>query len=432
MKYLLRRVALLPLQPVPWSAAVKMLRSVRLLPAKTKASSHPPKRVLVVNFTDFVGDTVMMMPLLDRLHEAIPDAKIDVVTSPAMASFVSRIPYLDKVYGARIPSSRIPIWRFYVRLFELLRFAHKTLQSESYDLCLIPRWGIDLNMSVYLGTMTSAPDLAGHDSDEEAAAQNPFRGSRRFLTCVSRGGAGLPEAVRELRLLQACGIVETIDAEAEKTKPIGALMCMAADGGLADLRMRLKIGDAPYMVLAPGASHPSRCWPPERFAAVGAEIQRRHGMQILIVGGPAESSIGSAIEREASGAARSLTGQTSLSETVTLVSGAALLLANDSGPAHIGAGLGVPTVVLNAYPSNSTGFVVNFLKRVHPVGPSVRVLQPENNSVGCADRCIAPTAHCILGLGIETVLDEIEELLVASGLYPGPQVHNEMKSLLPS
>jgi ADP-heptose:LPS heptosyltransferase len=398
-----------PLRPGPWGTAVKALRFAGLVPPKVKNPSHPPNRILVVNPTVFVGDTVMMMPLLDCLHEALPDAKIEVVTSASMASFVKRIPYLHDVYGLDIPASGIPIWKYYVRLYGLLRFAQVSLRNKAYDLCLVPRWGIDSNMSVYLGTMTSAPYLSGHDPDEEIGGQNPFERTWRLLTSVSHGGAGLPEAVRELRLLLASGVIDTLDVEAEKIRPIAALLKISAAISLKDLKAKMKIEDAPYVVLAPGASHPSRCWPPERFAAVADYIQGRLGLQILIVGGTADEPGGKEIERRLGNRVRSLIGKTSLAETVTLLSGSTLLLANDSGPAHIGSGLGIPTIVLNAYPSTSTQQLVNFLMRVHPLGPRVRVLQPEKNLSGCDDRCAAPTAHCILGLKVESVLREIED-----------------------
>jgi ADP-heptose:LPS heptosyltransferase len=138
-------------------------------------------------------------------------------------------------------------------------------------------------------------------------------------------------------------------------------------------------------------------------------IHRQFGLQILIVGGAADEPSGKEIERRGGNWVRNLIGKTSLAETVTLLSGSTLLLANDSGPAHVGGGLGIPTIVLNAYPSTSTQQRVNFLMRVHPVGPRVRVLQPEKNLSGCDDRCIAAIAHCILGLKVESVLREIED-----------------------
>ena len=408
MKHLLRRGILFPLRGGPWSTVVKVMRFAGIVPAKVKRINNPPNRVLVINPTVFIGDTVMMMPLLDRLNEALPDLEIEVVTSAQMASFVKQIPYLHEVYGLNIPSSSIPIWKYYVRLYFILRFVRSVLRDKQYDLCLIPRWGIDLNMSVYLGTMTSAPYLVGHDADEEIGGQNPLEGTRHLLTSISHGGAGLPEAVRELRLLTACGIVDTLNVEEEKARPIAALLKIARADSLKDIKLRLNIEDSRYVILAPGASNPSRRWPSERFAAVADYIDRRLGLQVLIIGGSMDESLGREIEHRSETRVRSLIGKLSLAETVTLLSGSTLVLANDSGPAHIGGGLGIPTVVLNAYPSTSTQQLVNFLMRVHPLGPRVRVLQPETALSGCDDRCTAPTAHCILGIKVESVLREIE------------------------
>lgn len=95
--------------------------------------------------------------------------------------------------------------------------------------------------------------------------------------------------------------------------------------------------DLPYVVIHPFASQPDKTWPAERFVAVARQLQAA-GLQPMIVAGPAEDISPFAqfqVFRNAP-----------LAEVKNLMSGAALFVGNDSGPAHIAAAFGVPVVVL--------------------------------------------------------------------------------------
>jgi heptosyltransferase-3 len=413
MKSLVRRIALFPLQTKLLKPVLTLLRLARMLPPRTRELIDPPQRVLVVNITDFVGDTVMMLPLLDRLHAIMPSATVDVVTSASMAAFMRQIPYLGNVHGIETRGSRLPIWSVYRKLALMIHFVRSEVYDISYDMCLLPRWGKDDSMSIYLASMTSALRIMGHDPDDETDRQNPFPGSRGLLTCVSTGGGGLPEAIRELRLLEKCGLVGALDLVAEEKQPIGALLQIAGRVSLPKLKFRHELDEVPYVLMAPGASHPARRWPPERFAETAIELHARFGMPILMIGGAGDAAIGELIEQLADKSVRSLIGGTNLTETVAIIKGAKLLIANDSGPAHIGAGLGIPTVVLSVCPLDCESEHANSPLRVRPIGPVVRVLRPEKSADGCDGRCLASAAHCILGLQVEAVLRQAEALLSA-------------------
>ncbi len=411
MKYLCKCLLLLPLRPTSYQALLWLLRRLRMLPLKVESPNDPPRHILVVNLTDFVGDTIMMMPLLDRLHAVLPNAEIDLVTSAAMSNYVGRIPFLRLVLGLRDGKTRIPIWKEYKRLVAMRRLVKESLANEAYDLCLLPRWGTDPEMSTYLAAMTSATRIVGHDPAEEIDTRNPFPGSNRLFSDMSHGGSGLPEAIRELRLVEACGIVERLDPLIEELRPIAALVNIANSISLSALKDQVSLGHAGYAVLAPGASTATKRWPPEFFAEVARALEERWGLKVVLIGSPAESEIGQHIERHLLTPSNNLIGRTTLLETTALLSQATLLIANDSGPAHIGAGLGTPTLVLSPSPLTCTREVLNSPRRFRPVGPHVTIVQPEHPSAGCGDRCVAHEPHCILGITVSEVKKRVEEVL---------------------
>ena len=65
----------------------------------------------------------------------------------------------------------------------------------------------------------------------------------------------------------------------------------------------------------------------------------------MIIGGPQEAELAHAIQRAAPGA-RDLTGRTDFARIALLGAKAALAVGNDTGPLHLAAAAGAPTIVL--------------------------------------------------------------------------------------
>jgi heptosyltransferase-2 len=108
----------------------------------------------------------------------------------------------------------------------------------------------------------------------------------------------------------------------------------------ADTRKQLAI-------INPGATNSrAKCWLPERFAAVGDQLLRRGDVQVALIGSRAESGLAQQITQMMRHQPVVLTGQTDLGLLVAIISLARLLITNDTGPAHIGAAVGVPTLVI--------------------------------------------------------------------------------------
>jgi ADP-heptose:LPS heptosyltransferase len=102
----------------------------------------------------------------------------------------------------------------------------------------------------------------------------------------------------------------------------------------------------PYALLVPGAAphRPGKRWPAERFGRVAAALAGR-GITPVVAGTRAETPLAAAILGAAPGA-RDLTGRTDLPGLAALAAGAKLAVGNDTGPMHLAASLGVPSLVL--------------------------------------------------------------------------------------
>lgn len=99
----------------------------------------------------------------------------------------------------------------------------------------------------------------------------------------------------------------------------------------------------PYVLLVPGGSD-GRRWPEARFGAAAAEL-RAAGFDNIVIGGPEQSALARYIQKF-DPKARDLTGRTDFAQIAVLASKAALAIGNDTGPLHLIASAGAPTLAL--------------------------------------------------------------------------------------
>lgn len=126
---------------------------------------------------------------------------------------------------------------------------------------------------------------------------------------------------------------------------------------------------APYVLLVPGSapSRPEKQWPAGFYGVLAATLHN-WGFQPVIIGTEMEGEQAKIIRNECPGAI-DLTGQTILTDLVILGRHAAAAVGNDTGPMHIIAPTGCPSLVLFSRHSNP-------LKHA-PIGPHVKTLQQE-------------------------------------------------------
>jgi heptosyltransferase I len=109
-------------------------------------------------------------------------------------------------------------------------------------------------------------------------------------------------------------------------------------------------GSSHYVVIAPSASNPERNWLADRYAAL-AEHAAAKGFQVVLTGSPAarEIEFSAAIARAARASVIDLTGKSSLKQLLAVVADAAVVVAPDSGTAHLAVTQGTPVVGLYAH-----------------------------------------------------------------------------------
>ncbi|MFI0235130.1 glycosyltransferase family 9 protein [Streptomyces sp. NPDC016845] len=99
-------------------------------------------------------------------------------------------------------------------------------------------------------------------------------------------------------------------------------------------------GNGPYVVLHPGAGAPERRWGAGRAAETVALLADA-GHRVVVTGGPDESGL---CREVSGGTAVDLGGRTGLRTLAGVVRAADVVVAGDTGPAHLAAATGTPVV----------------------------------------------------------------------------------------
>jgi ADP-heptose:LPS heptosyltransferase len=278
------------------------------------------RRVLVIRHRAG-GDLLLATPALAALRRGLPRAAIDVVTSRAFADLLLGNPDVDSV----------------------LAFDRRSLRSQARLYLRLPRGGYDVVLdlvsnprSAVLTALTRAPVRVGYDLRGRSWAytlrlpREPWGESGPVLRYAPEAALdqvralGLPAENRGLRFVVSPTARAQVDAWLEKE-------------GVRPGR--------PIVICLPAGSWPAKTWPPERFAAVLDALSERDGVEPVWLWGPGERDLAARC-RGLMRAPSRMAPATGWQELGALIARASLLVGNDSGPTHVAAALGVPTVTV--------------------------------------------------------------------------------------
>jgi len=279
-----------------------------------------PSRILVVKL-DHLGDVILATPAVRALHEGHPGASIDVLVHPAAVAGVAHHPAVHAVLTYRSP-----------------RFSRDGTADDSSRLREIARTRYD-----------TIVELRG---DERTLLLPFWTGARRR---VDRGTVRLRN--KAWRALGRARVLHEVETNLETVRPLVDASATRArvevDPGpeaAASLARKLdgyRLSEARLVVLHAGAAWRPRAWRPERFGAVADWILGHYDAQVVLVGSEDERDVENAVRRSMrEDRALAMTGALTLEELTALLGRSALFIGNDSGPAHLAAACGVPSIVL--------------------------------------------------------------------------------------
>lgn len=261
-----------------------------------------------------LGDFVLALAAMRRIDEAHPEAEITLLTTPPFAAIGRACPYVQRVEDDGRPEGLAATARLIARL-------RRARYDRVYDLQTSGR-----SSSYFQLLRPNPPEWSGIAAGCSHPHRNPDRDGMHTLE-------------RQAEQLRDAGIWPDAPTEPGAAPP--PYLGWMADAPATPLGLV-----APYALLVPGASphRPEKRWPTARFAALAARLQE-DGLQVAVIGGAAEAEMAAAIADACPGA-RDLTGKTGLLELGAVGVHAAIVVGNDTGPVHLLAAAGAPTLAL--------------------------------------------------------------------------------------
>lgn len=283
------------------------------------AQTARPRRVLLVAASG-LGDLVGGVgPLVARLAQARPAVSVDLLTTqPEAAAFfgrrVRRVIPLDRAWMSGAGRMLAALWRA----------AGDLREAGPYDAAVVTfpsgHWATSI-----LAWLSGAPRRVGYAYPEGAA-----RRARRGLTVVAECAAS-HMAERNLALAALAAPEATFDAPADPSA--GQPERPPADGRAVAFHA------------GGSAAEPFKRWPVESFAVLGRLFAAR-GYRVFLLGGEADRAAARRLAEALGSAAVDCTRGLRLAETAGILARCRLLVANDTGLAHLAAALGVPVVAV--------------------------------------------------------------------------------------
>jgi heptosyltransferase-2 len=288
----------------------------------------PAIRKILVRGTNWLGDAVMTIPALLRLRTSFPDAHITLLAPPRAAEVFSGFAQVDEIFVYRRKEEG-------ARAF-LAALRH--LRREQFEVAILFQNAFEAALLAFLG---HAKIRIGYDTQGRGA----------LLTDKLRRGDEHRNRHQTNDYLDLVAQAERICRGRELTSERIITPLLAANAQQLQAAAKFLPPPQPSKLIAlnVGATNSrAKCWPEDRFAALADRLVTELNARIVLIGAGSERDNAARViaQMQQPQAARNLAGETSIAELIGLLAKCDLLVTNDTGPAHVGAALSIPTLTI--------------------------------------------------------------------------------------
>jgi lipopolysaccharide heptosyltransferase II len=283
---------------------------------------------------DSIGDVLMTTPAIRALREQRPGRRITLLTSPAGAEAARLVPEIDRTIVYEAP------W---------MKPTPEDLSSRA-DCAMVERLragGFDAAAIFTVFSQSPLPaaltcHLAGIPRRLAHCREKPYHLLTDWVPETE------PEAGIRHEVQRQLDLVAMVGATTAGTGLSLEVPTAATAHALDALREAGHDPDEPWLILHPGSTAESRRYPASLYAEAMRKLCGATGHRMVLVGDAADHDLVAEIARRLGPLAVPLAGRLGFPELCGLIEAAPVLVCNNSGPAHIAAAVGTPTVVLYA------------------------------------------------------------------------------------
>lgn len=338
------------------------------------------QRILVVR-TDRIGDVLLSTPVLSVLREHRPTGYLSIMVNPYTCEVVDGHPALNEILVDDITGRHRGI-RGFIRLIRDIRI-------RRFDTIIVLHPTFRLAV---LGFLAGIPLRVGSGYRAYSLLFN-------HRIYEHRKDASQHEVDYNLHLLSGLGM-STSHAKPQIT---------VTEAARHKMTTRLaQWGVLPHeslIVLHPGSGGSARRWPGSSFAALADQLASEADVRVILTGGTTERDLVEEVIRQMKTRPITLVGETTIKELTALLEITRLCVTNSTGPLHLAAAVGTPTVALYCpiIPCSPI--------RWGPYGDGHHVLQPD---VPSCPRCIGNACEyydCMSMISVDAVFHAAQEIL---------------------
>ena len=336
---------------------------------------NPTDRILVTQTGGWIGDMILLTPALRALKRVYPQSYLALLIRPLVANLMNTCPHVDEVIVDK-KGQGVSAVQSFCRLVRRIR-------RGRFDLAVV------LHPTSFRNALI--PLLAG----VPLRIGSNVSGRCILLSQSCADDTHLHEANRYLRVLQLMGIDElAFDLEFWHTDADRRVVHHLLSGCNVNPEDRI-VG------INLGTTWRTKSWSLDRFADVIAGIQNRFEGAVVLTGSSSEVGLGNAVQKLVKAKVINLIGKTTVLQLGALIERCNLYLTCDSGPMHIAAAVGTPTIALFG-PTNPT--------RHQPYGEGHHVIEKDVSCRPCYKRkCMRKDAPnlCMTEIQATDVIERI-------------------------
>jgi heptosyltransferase-2 len=355
-------------------------------------------KILIMHTGGWIGDMILLTPALRALRKEFPEAHISMLVNPLVRDLMERNPYLDEVIvydkrGAQrgIRQMREMADRFREKRFDTAIILHPNSVRSGF---LAYMAGIPERIGAKLKVGQTKMSVAPFFLTTKVKRRTNIHEVQRYLDVVS----SIVGANQDGKL-EFWGIDRDDEHFAEHALAVwlSSLPAFPPSGFPA-----FSPHSGPVIGMNPCTTWPSKQWSAERFARLADLLSHRFGARVLLTGGPGDVHLGSEITRRASSQPINFIGSTTLWQLGALIKRCDLYITCDSGPMHISAAVGIPTIALFG-PTDPI--------RHGPWGKGHIVVRKKTRCSPCYER-ECKSRDCMQAIQVEDVMAVVDGLLL--------------------
>lgn len=339
------------------------------------------KRILVIRYR-FIGDTILTVPFLRNLRQACPDAVIDVLVGPQSGTVLENCPYVNEL----IVFDTTRFHKYDSGQGKAKNYWHYAfmLRKRKYDCVFVLKRSLS---SAFLSWFTGAPLRIGYATEgRNFLLSHPVKWRKDVHEVESLfdilNSAGVEVSNRELEAWVSAQELERVQSLVPELKESGMKVLIHA-----------------------AAAHPDKMYPAENWLEILKALNEKFAATFYFSGAERDVKLNNELIADSGVRGVNTAGRLTLRESMAVYSMMQLALCVDSGPAHLCAASGTPTVAI---------FGPTDPNRWRPYGEKHKSVYDKSiECLACAEKRTLTRHDCLIKLDSQKVVEAVLSSLAA-------------------